>query len=93
MTTCAMARWRLPRASVRIKFEDFFTSLKLQLPSRVGTAVFMTQDAEGTPMALLHQLKHNQCSTSSVLLTILSLNELTAESQNGKRDAAARRFA
>ncbi|MCC6850027.1 MAG: potassium transporter Kup [Deltaproteobacteria bacterium] len=81
MTTWRMgARWRYRELSkVRIKFEDFFTSLKLQPPPRVkGTAVFMTQDAEGTPMALLHQLKHNQVLHEQVvLLTILTLNEPT----------------
>ena len=81
MTTWRMgARWRFRELSkVRIKFEDFFTSLKLQPPARVkGTAVFMTQDAEGTPMALLHQLKHNQVLHEQVvLLTILTLNEPT----------------
>lgn len=81
MTTWRMgARWRFRELSkVRIKFEDFFTSLKLQPPMRVkGTAVFMTQDADGTPMALLHQLKHNQVLHEQVvLLTILTLNEPT----------------
>ncbi|MCC6766772.1 MAG: potassium transporter Kup [Deltaproteobacteria bacterium] len=81
MTTWRMgARWRYRELSkVRIKFEDFFTSMKLQPPARVkGTAVFMTQDAEGTPMALLHQLKHNQVLHEQVvLLTIVTLNEPT----------------
>jgi KUP system potassium uptake protein len=64
------ARWRYGELSkVRIKFEDFFTSLKLQPPARVkGTAVFMTQDSDGTPMALLHQLKHNQVLHEQVVL-------------------------
>ena len=79
MTTWRMgARWRFRElAKVRIQFDDFFTSLKLQPPVRVkGTAVFMTQDAEGTPLALLHQLKHNQVLHEQVvLLTILTLNE------------------
>jgi len=85
MTTWRMgARWRFRElAKVRIKFEDFFTSLKLQPPTRVkGTAVFMTQDAEGTPMALLHQLKHNQVLHEQVvLLTILTLNEPTVSNE------------
>jgi KUP system potassium uptake protein len=81
MTTWRIgARWRYQELSkVRIKFEDFFTSLKLQPPHRIkGTAVFMTQDSEGTPMALLHQLKHNQVLHEQVvLLTIMTLNEPT----------------
>jgi KUP system potassium uptake protein len=36
-----------------------------------GTAVFMTQDREGTPPALLHHLKHNQVLHEQlVILTI-----------------------
>ncbi len=85
MTTWRMgARWRFRElAKVRIKFEDFFTSLKLQPPTRVkGTAVFMTQDSEGTPMALLHQLKHNQVLHEQVvLLTIMTLNDPTVPEQ------------
>ncbi len=79
MTTWRLgAYWRYRELSkVRIKFEDFFASLKLQPPHRVkGTAVFMTQDPEGTPMALLHQLKHNQVLHEQVvLLTILTVND------------------
>jgi len=79
MTTWRMgARWRFRElAKVRIRFDDFFASLKLQKPVRVkGTAVFMTQDPEGTPLALLHQLKHNQVLHEQVIiLTILTRNE------------------
>src|SRR4029450_4937313 len=78
------ARWRFRElAKVRIKFEDFFASLKLQPPHRVkGTAVFMTQDAEGTPMALLHQLKHNQgLHEQVVLLTSPTVNHPTVDEE------------
>jgi len=45
----------------RVRFEDFLVGLKAEPPARVrGTAIFMTQDPEGTPPALLHHLKHNQ---------------------------------
>src|SRR5262249_31228759 len=56
------ALWRArDLAKVRMSFEDFFASIKVEPPTRVkGTAVFMTQDPQGTPPALLHQLKHNQ---------------------------------
>jgi KUP system potassium uptake protein len=85
MTTWRMgARWRYRELSkVRIKFEDFFASLKLQPPVRVkGTAVFMTQDSDGTPMALLHQLKHNQVLHEQVvLLTIVTTNEPTVSDE------------
>jgi len=79
MTTWKMgARWRFRElAAVRIPFEEFHASLKAQPPMRVkGTAVFMTQDPEGTPLALLHQLKHNQVLHEQVvILTILTTNE------------------
>jgi len=86
MTTWRLgAYWRYRELSkVRIKFEDFFASMKLQPPQRVkGTAVFMTQDPEGTPMALLHQLKHNQVLHEQVvLLTILTVNDPTVDEEH-----------
>jgi KUP system potassium uptake protein len=79
MTTWRMgSRWRMRElAKVRMRFDQFFASLKLDPPVRVrGTAVFMTQDPEGTPPALLHQLKHNQVLHEQVvLLTIITANE------------------
>ena len=68
------AAWRARElAALRIPFTDLFASLKLEPPGRVkGTAVFMTQDPDGTPPALLHQLKHNQVLHEQVvILTIL----------------------
>ncbi len=79
MTTWRLgARWRMRElAKVRMRFDQFFASMKLDPPVRVrGTAVFMTQDPEGTPPALLHQLKHNQVLHEQVvLLTIVTANE------------------
>jgi KUP system potassium uptake protein len=65
--------WRAEEfQKTRMRFEDFLTSLRADPPSRVrGTAVFMTQDREGTPPALLHHLKHNQVlHEQMVILTI-----------------------
>jgi len=61
----------------RVRFEDFLVSLKADSPTRVkGTAVFMTQDREGTPPALLHHLKHNQVLHEQlVILTIETRTE------------------
>ena len=70
------AAWRARElASMRIPFSDLFASFKLEPPGRVkGTAVFMTQDPDGTPPALLHQLKHNQVLHEQVvILTILGM--------------------
>ena len=67
--------WRQQELSkARMRFEDFLASLRIQPPVRVkGTAVFMTQDAEGTPPALLHHLKHNQVLHEQVvILTIVT---------------------
>jgi len=69
------ASWRARElAKMRIRFDDLFANLKIDPPARVkGTAVFMTQDAEGTPPALLHQLKHNQVLHEQVvILTIVT---------------------
>jgi len=53
----------------RMRFEDFLLSLKAASPARVkGTAVFMTQDREGAPPALLHHLKHNQVLHEQVVI-------------------------
>src|SRR5262249_8333976 len=71
MTTGRMgARWRFRElAKIRVPFADLYASLKLNPPLRVkGTAVFMTQDLEGTPPAMLHQLKHNQVLHEQVVI-------------------------
>jgi KUP system potassium uptake protein len=81
MTTWRMgARWRFRElAKIRVPFTDLLASLKLNPPLRVrGTAVFMTQDTEGTPPAMLHQLKHNQVLHEQVvILTITTCNDPT----------------
>jgi KUP system potassium uptake protein len=65
--------------NTRVRFEDFLQGLKVAPPARVkGTAVFMTQDREGTPPALLHHLKHNQVLHEQlVILTIETRAEPT----------------
>jgi KUP system potassium uptake protein len=79
MTTWRMgARWRFRElAKIRVPFAELFASLKLNPPLRVkGTAVFMTQDLQGTPPAMLHQLKHNQVLHEQVvILTIQTSND------------------
>jgi KUP system potassium uptake protein len=74
------ASWRARQlAEIRVPFDQLFASLRLDPPGRVkGTAVFMTQDPDGTPPALLHQLKHNQVLHEQVvILTIRSTNTPT----------------
>jgi len=72
--------WRAQEfAKSRVRFEDFVGSLRHDPPVRVrGTAIFMSQDPEGTPPALLHHLKHNQVLHEQVvILTIQTRNEPT----------------
>jgi KUP system potassium uptake protein len=63
-------QWRSSEfAKQRVRFEDFLVGLKADPPARVrGTAIFMTQDPEGTPPALLHHLKHNQVLHDQVVI-------------------------
>jgi len=74
------ATWRARElAKLRMRLDDLLASLKLDPPARVkGTAVFMTRDPDGTPPALLHQLKHNQVLHEQVvILTIRSADTPT----------------
>jgi KUP system potassium uptake protein len=69
------ASWRARElAKIQMRFDDLLAALKADPPPRVkGTAVFMTQDPDGAPPALLHQLKHNQILHEQVvILTILT---------------------
>src|SRR5207244_6785047 len=74
------ASWRARQlAELHMPFDALLATLKLNPPGRVkGTAVFMTQDPDGTPPALLHQLKHNQVLHEQVvILTILGIETPT----------------
>src|SRR5205814_9769939 len=65
----------------QMRFEDLLASLRLDPPPRVkGTAVFMTQDADGAPPALLHQLKHNQILHEQVVILTILTSETPAVS-------------
>ncbi|NOJ82075.1 potassium transporter Kup [Myxococcus xanthus] len=76
-----MTTWKRGRDILAAKLRASSIPLKVLLgsfgdhpPVRVpGTAIFMTGNAEGTPPALLHNLKHNKVLHEQVvLLTILS---------------------
>ena len=62
----------LKRSSLPIDL--FLDSVAENKPVRVaGTAIFMTSDAEGAPLVLLHHLKHNKMLHQQVvLLSVLS---------------------
>ncbi len=64
----------LKRASLPI--DMLLDSIGEQKPVRVrGTAVFMTSDADGAPLVLLHHLKHNKVLHEQVvLLSVLTAN-------------------
>jgi len=65
--------WQHVRSSV-LPAEAFIESIREVPPIRVpGTAVYMAGSADGTPIALLHNLKHNKVLHQRVIfLTILS---------------------
>lgn len=78
---CLMATWRKGRQILmeRVKAQslplaDFIEGLKINPPVRIpGAAVFMTGDADGTPAALLHNMRHNKILHEKVIfVTIIS---------------------
>jgi KUP system potassium uptake protein len=71
-----MTTWKRGRAHLRsilsertLPISDLIQSLEQSKVVRVpGTAVFMTSESEGTPVVLLHHLKHNKVLHNQVLL-------------------------
>jgi KUP system potassium uptake protein len=60
-----------------LPFEIFLASIHELAPHRVkGTAIFMAGNPEGTPLALLHNLKHNQVLHERVVLLTISTTEV-----------------
>lgn len=75
-----MTTWKRGRAHLRsilaersLPVSDLIESLERSTIVRVpGTAVFMTSESEGTPVVLLHHLKHNKVlHTQVILLSII----------------------
>jgi len=81
--TC-MATWRTGRDLLRrrlqsssLPIEAFLDSLDQTPPVRVkGNAVFMTGNRDGTPLALLHNLKHNHVLHERVVLLTIEVQEV-----------------
>jgi KUP system potassium uptake protein len=79
-----MSTWKRGRQILSERFltdalpiERFLDDLAVNPPLRVpGTAVFMTGNAEGTPLALLHNLKHNQVLHERVILLTVRTEEI-----------------
>ncbi len=76
-----MSTWKAGRRVLEARLEETSLPLELFLPDletsklpRVpGTAVFLTGNPEGTPLALLHNVKHNQVvHEQTVFLTLVT---------------------
>lgn len=71
-----MTTWKRGRAHLRtillertLPVGEFIQSLERSKVVRVpGTAIFMTSESEGTPVVLLHHLKHNKVLHQQVIL-------------------------
>ncbi len=71
-----MTTWRTGRqivaerlASRAVRLEDFFTSIDFLKPARVpGTAVYMSAQSTGMPLALVHNLQYNKVLHERVVL-------------------------
>ena len=71
-----MVTWKRGRAHLRsilversLPVEELLASLDRGKTVRVpGTAIFMTSESEGTPVVLLHHLKHNKVLHEQVIL-------------------------
>ena len=79
MTTWKRGRealYRILRRSM-LPFDLFLDDLEKRKPHRVsGTAVFMTSDPEGTPVVLLHHLKHNKVLHERLILMSVTSAEV-----------------
>ncbi len=79
-----MLTWRKGRRVLRnrlseicIPLDDFLPELKNQSIRRVpGTAVYMSGNRFGTPLALLHNLKHNKVLHEQVVLLTVRTEEI-----------------
>jgi KUP system potassium uptake protein len=79
MTTWKRGRELLRQFMTRnsLPIEDFVQSLKPSKVVRVpGTAIFMTSESEGTPVVLLHHLKHNKVLHQQVILLSIVSREV-----------------
>jgi KUP system potassium uptake protein len=79
-----MTTWKRGRAHLRSKLLDrslpvseLIRSLEQSKVVRVpGTAIFMTSESEGTPVVLLHHLKHNKVLHQQVWLLSVIVREV-----------------
>ena len=79
-----MSTWKVGRERLRqrlapsiLPITDFLKSITETWPVRVkGTAVFLAGNPEGTPLALLHNLKHNKTLHERVILLTVLIEEV-----------------
>jgi KUP system potassium uptake protein len=79
MTTWKRGRELLRQFMTRssLPVTDFVQSLRSGKVVRVpGTAIFMTSESEGTPVVLLHHLKHNKVLHEQVILLSIVSREI-----------------
>ena len=79
MTTWKAGRRLLAQTmeSRLIPLETFVESLDQNLPGRVpGTSVFLNSSPQGTPPALLHNLKHNRILHERVVLLTVVIRDV-----------------
>ena len=76
-----MATWKRGRQVLQTRLEETALPIDLflpdldtaKLPRAARTAVFMTGDPRGTPLALLHNIKHNQVvHQQTIFLTLVT---------------------
>jgi KUP system potassium uptake protein len=78
-----MRTWNWGRRRLRerleaslLPFDMFLADVEARKPQRVGgTAVFMSGSPTGTPLALLHNLKHNRVLHERVVLLTIKIEE------------------
>jgi KUP system potassium uptake protein len=79
-----MANWKRGRRILSEKvrtsdlpIETFLRDIGSYSPVRVpGTAVFMTRDVHGTPLSLLHNIKHNHVLHKRVVILTITVEEV-----------------
>ena len=79
-----MSTWKTGRARLRqrlasslLPITDFLKSVMDAVPVRVkGTAIFLAGNPEGTPLALVHNLKHNKILHERVILLTMLIEEV-----------------
>jgi KUP system potassium uptake protein len=79
-----MSTWKTGRVRLRqrlanslLPITDFLKSVLDAVPVRVkGTAIFLAGNPEGTPLALVHNLKHNKILHERVILLTMLIEEV-----------------